>query len=430
MPDKPELARSVIKVGVILLVFLLFLAHVTGLFDIQWTQAPKISFGKLWLTAANGLYSLPLWRIVTSGEFLLFVLTGLVLSFALPLLNPIPASLLTLAAIVPPVYSNYAGLFASPLIPMEYFLLTILMLFIVNVLIGYFEESRDKQKIIENFRHYLPPQIVAEVCRHPEQISLDGESRDMTVMFTDLKDFAGVAEQLNPKQLTRLLNEYFNVMTVILHDHGATIDKFMGDSIMAFWGAPLPQPDHARRAVNAAFDMHREMLDLAQNYQRRDWPWPEMYIGINTGLMNVGNMGSANRLTYTVIGDAVNVASRLEHLTREYEVPTIVSETTVANADGYLFRTLDRVQPRGKHSKIRIYQPMWEQDTASQELRNFIDRHEAAVNLMFAEQYADAIVAFQDLRSERPSDPYYDRILQIISTTVMQSPSQPAPQNG
>lgn len=429
MPDKSDLARNAIKVGVIFLVFLIFLAHAAGMFDIQLAQ-PRITFGSLWALAPDGLRSLPLQRIFFSGEFLLFISTGLLLCVALPLLNPIPASLLTLAAIVPPVYSNYAGLVASPLLPMEYHLLTILMLFAVNVLIGYFEESREKQQVMETFRHYVPPQIVNEICRHPEGIALDGESRDMTVMFTDLKDFAGIAEQLNPKQLSKLLNEYFTIMTGILYEHGATIDKFMGDSIMAFWGAPLSQPDHAQRAVKAAFDMHREMLTLASSYQRRDWPWPEMYIGINTGLMNVGNMGSEYRMTYTVIGDAVNVASRLEHLTRAYDVPTIVSETTAANVDDCLFRTLDRVQLRGKHSKIRIYQPMWENASATQELHNFIDRHEAAIDLMFAEQYADAIIAFKELRTERPSDPYYDRILQIISATAIQSPSQPAPQNG
>jgi adenylate cyclase len=430
MPDKPQFFRDGIKVGVIFLVFLLFLAHAAGLFDIQITQAPGISFGKLWSATADGWQSPALQRVFHSGEFVLFISTGLLLSIALPLLNPVPASLLTLLAIVPPVYSNYAGLVASPLIPMEYHLLTILMLFIVNVLIGYFEESHEKQKIIDTFRHYVPPQIVSEICRNPEHISLDGESRDMTVMFTDLKDFAGIAEQVNPKQLAKLLNEYFTAMTEILYSHGATIDKFMGDSIMAFWGAPLPQSDHAERAVKAAFDMHREIELLAGRYKQRDWPWPEMYIGINTGLMNVGNMGSEYRMTYTVIGDSVNVASRLEHLTRVYQVNTIVSETTMAAVESCLFRTLDRVQLRGKHTKVRIYQPVCDKSSAGPELIEFLNRHEYAINMMFAGNKDEAIKAFQELRAERPGDAYYEKILQKLSAPVMESLSRPAPQAG
>ena len=162
-------------------------------------------------------------NIVFSSAFIVLLITGIVLSLLLPVLNPIQASLLTAVASMLQLYVAYAST-ANSLLPIEYCLLTILMLYAVNVLISYFRETVMKQKIVDIFGQYIPPQLVAEISKHPEKLNMEGESKYLTVFFCDLKNFTGISEQLNPKQLARLLNEYFTVMTEILYSHGATIE--------------------------------------------------------------------------------------------------------------------------------------------------------------------------------------------------------------
>jgi adenylate cyclase len=180
---------------------------------------------------------------------------------------------------------------------------------------------------------------------------------------------------------------------------------------MAFWGAPLPQPDHARRAILASFEMHRGIQRLAEDFMRRGWPGPAMGIGINTGMMNVGNMGSRYRISYTVVGDSVNLASRLETLTRTYRVPTIVSEFTRDECDDIAFRTLDIVQVRGKHNRTRIYQPLCEKRELSDTLLSRLTQHERGIEHMFAGRWPEAGRVFQELNEEDPGDPLYPVLL-------------------
>ena len=262
------------------------------------------------------------------------------------------------------------------------------------------------------------PQLVAEISKQPGRLNLEGESKYLTVFFCDLQNFTGVAEQLNPKQLARLLNEYFTVMTEILYSHGATIDKYIGDSIMTFWGAPLTQTDHAKRAVLSALEMQEEIKRLSETFVKRGWPGPTMGIGINTGMMNVGNMGSKYRITYTVVGDAVNLASRLETLTRTYHVPTIISETTMKESSGILFRALDVVQVRGKHNKTKIFEPICNENDADETLRKKLKQHEQAMEFYFAENWQQARLGIEQLKKEYSEDRLYPVMLdKILSKT-------------
>jgi adenylate cyclase len=297
---------------------------------------------------------------------------------------------------------------------MEFGLLTILVIFGISVLLSYFRLTHSREKMIAIFGQYVPPQLAAEIARHPERVSLDGESRRLTVFFCDLQQFSGVAEQLNPKQLAALLNEYFTEMTDVLYRHGATIDKYIGDSIMAFWGAPLPVSDHAHRAVLAAFEMHKVIEELVTRFVKRGWPAPALGIGINTGLMNVGNMGSKYRIAYTVVGDAVNLAARLESLTRTYHVPTIVGDTTRSECVGVVFRTLDIVQVRGKHNLTRIYQPLCLESELNDELRQKLEKHERAMELYLDGNHAEAIAALTQMKADWPEDDFYPAILRKL----------------
>ena len=407
------------QIALVFIVFLLFMANGSGLLEIHFNASTGVSLRSL-LFSAGPDAGIVIPRVIFSAAFITLFVTGLALSVLLPIMNPIQASLLTAAAAIPQIYVAYVST-TNSLFPMEYCLLTLLVLYAVNVLISYFRETVIKQKIVDVFGQYIPPQLVAEISKQPDQLKLEGESKVLTVFFCDLQNFTGVAEQLNPKQLARLLNEYFTVMTEILYSHGATIDKYIGDSIMAFWGAPIPQKDHAKRAVLSSIDMQREILVLSENFKKRGWPGPSMGIGINSGMMSVGNMGSKYRITYTVVGDAVNLASRLETLTRTYHVPTIVSESTMKDIKGVLFRSLDVVQVKGKHNKTRIYEPLCRFTEADGALRNKCEEHEKAMEYYFSENWNQAIESLQELRKKFEDDKFYPALLKKINNSLKQA---------
>ena len=187
---------------------------------------------------------------------------------------------------------------------------------------------------------------------------MEGESRELSVLFTDVRRFTTISEGLDPKELSRLMNEFLTPLTRIIYKHRGTIDKYMGDCIMAFWGAPLNDPQHARNAVMAGLEMHRVLAQLQPHFKDDGWPPIHIGVGVNSGRMSVGNMGSEIRLAYTVMGDAVNLASRLEGLTKQYGVNMIVGEGTRAAVPEVVFRELDRVKVKGKEASVAIYEPI------------------------------------------------------------------------
>jgi adenylate cyclase len=204
---------------------------------------------------------------------------------------------------------------------------------------------------------YLSPSIVAEVTRDPEQLKLGGDEREMTVMFSDLRGFTTFSETIDPATLVHLLNEYLTVMSDIIFKYQGTIDKYMGDAIMAFWGAPQHQPDHASLACRAALEMVAELEQLNAKWADEGRIPLAMGIGINTGSMKVGNMGSSSRFDYTVLGDAVNLGSRLEGLNKEYGTTLIVSKATLDQTDGSFHpRFLDLVAVKGKREPVEVFE--------------------------------------------------------------------------
>ncbi|MFT5132430.1 MAG: adenylate cyclase [Gammaproteobacteria bacterium] len=412
MPE--NLKSQAVQIILVFVVFLLFISNGCGLLEIQFNGEFGLSIRSFLLNKSAG-QSVALPNVIFSTAFIVLFITGMILSVVLPILNPIQASLLTAVASLLQLYVAYVGT-ANSLMPLEYCLLTILMLYAVNVLISYFRETVVKQKIVDVFGQFIPPELVAEISRHPDKLKMEGESKHLTVFFCDLQNFTGVAEQLNPKQLARLLNEYFNVMTEILYSHGATIDKYIGDSIMTFWGAPLTQEDHAKRAVLSSLDMQDEIGRLSESFIKRGWPRPSMGIGINTGMMSVGNMGSKYRITYTVVGDAVNLAARLETLTRSYHVPTIVSETTMKESSGIIFRALDVVQVKGKHNKTKIFEPLCKESDVNENLRLKLNQHQQAMDLYFSEDWQQAQVSFGQLKKAYAEDLYYPVMLDKIAS--------------
>lgn len=402
MPDTPDTPTG--RIAILLIVFLYFAGNASGLLDVSLSQGLELRTA-LFISPLDGALNLP--PAVRSAEFLALLACGALLSVLLPVLSPIRGAMLTVALMIVPIGLGQVDPLGRAYVPMEYTLLMIAVLFILHVLCSYFIETQSKQRIIRVFGQYVPPSLVSEISRQPDALDLEGDARRLTVFFCDMQDFSGIAEQLNPRQLARMLNEYFTRMTEILFRYGATIDKYIGDSIMAFWGAPLPQADHARRAVLASFDMHREVARLGEDFARRGWPGTTIGIGVNTGIMNVGNMGSKYRLAYTVVGDAVNLASRLESLTRTYRVPTIVSEATRDECPGIAFRTLDVVQVRGKVNRTLICEPLGPESDLDSNTRVWLEQHEIGIDHYLGGDLAQAAAVFERLQRERPQDPYY-----------------------
>jgi adenylate cyclase len=228
---------------------------------------------------------------------------------------------------------------------------------------GFFVETRRKRRLSRLFGQYVPPEVVADLDRSDTEISLAGENREMTVLFSDVRGFTTISEGLGPRELTQLMNAFLTPITEVIQSRRGTIDKYMGDAVMAFWGAPLPDPDHARHALDAALGMVRRMESLRAEFRQRGWPDINIGIGLSTGPMNVGNMGSQFRMAYTVLGDTVNLGSRLEGLTKEYGASIAVSEATARAVPDWLFRPLDLVRVKGKQEPVAIFEPLGPRDS-------------------------------------------------------------------
>ena len=296
---------------------------------------------------------------VLGAEVMLLLLSGIGMALLLPMVNPLRATLLTVVVIAVVFATNVLVWTEGNLVlPLASGLLMISMLFALNMSYGFFVESRAKRQITGLFGQYVPPELVDEMSKDPEAFSMEGESRELSVLFTDVRGFTTISEGLDPKELSKLMNEFLTPLTRIIYKHRGTIDKYMGDCIMAFWGAPLNDPQHARNAVLAGLEMHRVLEELQPAFKEKGWPPIHIGVGVNSGRMSVGNMGSEVRLAYTVMGDAVNLASRLEGITKQYGVKMIVGEITRAEVPEVVYRELDRVKVKGKEAPVAIFEPI------------------------------------------------------------------------
>ncbi len=314
------------------------------------------------------------------AEFLLLLLLGLLLALFLPVLNPLKATLLTLAMLIVVLVINVASWqYANLVLPLAASLLMIGLIYLLNMSVGFFVESRGKRQLTGLFGQYVPPELVREMAKNPEKIDMTGESREMTVLFSDIRGFTNIAEGLDPKQLSQMMNEFLTPMTKIIHEHRGTIDKYMGDAIMAFWGAPLNDENHAQNALNAALQMNDELTKINKKLAVKNWPQIKMGFGLNTGNMVVGNMGSSFRMAYTVMGDSVNLGSRIEGLTKYYGVDIIVSEFVKAQTPAMIYRELDIVRVKGKDKPVALYEPLGKAGELSAETLNTFNVYQEAI---------------------------------------------------
>ncbi|MBE9516369.1 MAG: adenylate/guanylate cyclase domain-containing protein [Proteobacteria bacterium] len=362
-------------------------------------------------------------------DFVTVLLLGLFLTILLPLLRPwwvlgVVAATLFVVMLI----NSIAWYGSNTVIPIASSGLLILTLFVINMSYGFFEQSRGKWALGRLFGQYVPPEMVEEMVeginRGSETYSLAGEKREMTVLFSDVRGFSRIAEGLDPKQLSELMNEFLTTMTRIIHKHRGTIDKYMGDAIMAFWGAPVAQPDHADLALAAAVEMVTELQKLREKFRLRGWPELRVGIGLNTGEMNVGNMGSEFRMAYTVIGDAVNLGSRLEGLTKRYGANILVGEATRNSVASVVFREVDRVRVKGKDKPVTVFEPVGLAAEVTNEEKQRLTLHRDTIKLYRRQEWDQAELQFLNLQKEAQEDPLYRIYLERIAYFRKNPPGQ------
>ncbi|MEO8857711.1 MAG: adenylate/guanylate cyclase domain-containing protein [Burkholderiaceae bacterium] len=292
-------------------------------------------------------------------EVVILLMAGLLLAFALPLISATRAVILSvvviglLAALNIWLYLGY-GL----VLPLAAALTMAVTAFALNMSYGYFVESRSKRELAHLFGTYVPPELVDEMVKDPDSYSMQATNREMTVMFCDMRGFTKMSEQMEPIQLQSLLNGVFTRLTGLIRANRGTIDKYMGDCVMAFWGAPVETPEHAQLAIKSAMEMANAVRGINEEHRTKGIPEIGIGIGVNTGNMCVGDMGSNIRRSYTVIGDAVNLGSRLEGLSKIYGVDIVVSETARNLAPDFGWQELDRVRVKGKDQAVSIFWPV------------------------------------------------------------------------
>jgi adenylate cyclase len=349
------------------------------------------------------------------AELLILLATGLLLSLLLPFLTPFKSTLLSLLTLACAIGINMWAWKNNTVLPLAASVVMIPLIYIFNMSYGFFIETRAKRKITGLFGQYVPRDLVVQMSKNPEKFSMEGESRELTVLFADVRNFTSISESLSPKELSKMMNEYMSSMTSIIQKHVGTIDKYIGDAIMAFWGAPLQDLSHARNGILAALEMQQAIALLRPQFVEKGWPAINIGVGLNSGMMRVGNMGSEFRIAYTVMGDAVNLGSRLEGITKEYGIGIIVGETTRNSVNDIVFRELDLVRVKGKNKPVAIYEPLGLQGQPDQSLLDEVSSFEQSLKHYRAMEWDSAERLLSGLQELSPQRRLYNLYLERIA---------------
>ncbi len=384
-------------------------ATATGIYDMRNTPFSSVYPGvEIHATVIDNILHQNF--LINSGLILfidlcVIIFTGLLVGILLPRMKAVAGVVFTLLLLSLFIIINrYIFVAFNIWMNVVYPALTIITAYLGITVYRYVTEEREKKKIRGAFQYYLTASVVNEILKDPDKLKLGGDKKNLSVMFSDIRGFTSISEKLSPEKLVQLLNEYLTAMTNIVFKYDGLLDKYIGDAIMAVFGAPLDQPDHARRCCLTALEMMSELKRLQVKWESEGWPPINIGIGINTGDMVVGNMGSEMRFDYTVMGDSVNLASRLEGTNKEYGTNIIISEFTHdVIKDDFFCRELDAVRVKGKKRPVRIFEllgemknkPQWQAFTAL-----FEDGLNAYRNCMWDE----AATAFTRALELRPDD--------------------------
>jgi adenylate cyclase len=283
--------------------------------------------------------------------------------------------------------------------------LSMFVIYSVQSLLQFLKTERERREVRSAFGRYLSPVLVERLARHPEELRLGGELRTLTCLFSDIQGFTSISEKLTPEELISLLNGFLTPMTDVILKSGGTIDKYMGDAIMAFWNAPLDDGDHAKRACLAALEMQTRLAEFNANEEReaksqgRTFIPVNIGIGVNTGACSVGNMGSDQRFDYSALGDAINIASRLEGQTRNYGVPIIVGEETQQAISDLATLELDAVRVKGKNLPLLIYALLGDRVwSEGEEFKNMLSLQHEMLTAYRQTNWSGAMACLDELR--------------------------------
>ena len=297
---------------------------------------------------------------ILGAEVMFLLVGGIVLSFLIPRLSALWATAVALSgATLIAGFNLLVWTEAGQVLPLAASILMTAFIYTMNMAYGYFVESRSKRQFTELFGQYVPPELVDQMAADPKKYNMEPKAAELTILFSDVRGFTGISEALKPEELREYINDYLTDMSGIIRiKHNGTLDKYIGDAIMAFWGAPVEDLQHARNGVLASLEMQKECKLLNDKFTARGWPPLKIGVGLNTGNVRVGDMGSQVRRAYTVMGDPVNVASRLEARTKYYGAGVLVGEATRNAVKDVVFREVDRIKVKGKEEALTIYEPM------------------------------------------------------------------------
>jgi adenylate cyclase len=288
----------------------------------------------------------------------------------------------------------------------------------------YMLEEHERVRLRRTFESYVAPAVVQEILKHPDNLRLGGERRELTILFSDIRGFTSLSENLAPEDLVKVLHDFLNPMSNIIIQHGGTIDKYIGDAIMALFGAPLEMADHARLACRTALDMVSTLNDLGREWAAQGRPQIRVGIGINSGVAAVGNMGSDRLFDYTAIGDNVNLASRLEGLNKYYGTNILISPATARNLEGnFILRQVDLVQVKGKAQPLEVFELLGE-GTPEPELARFLEAYHQGLALYREGRWPESITALEEALRLRPHDLSAQRYL-TLSQKYRETPPGP-----
>jgi adenylate cyclase len=282
-------------------------------------------------------------------------------------------------------------------------------------------EESQKRFIKSAFSHYLSPHVIDEIIKNPESLNLGGEMREISIFFSDVAGFSTISEKLTPPQLVTLLNEYLSAMTDIILGYDGTVDKYEGDAIIAFFGAPHPYPDHAIKLVLSAIDMKKRLAEMREVWRKVGQQELRVRMGMNTGNAVVGNMGSRTRMDYTMMGDSVNLAARLEGANKYYSTYAMISENTYLQARDHIeARELDLIKVVGKNEPIRVYELLGKKDNLPDYMMEMLRKYYEGLELFRVRDWKGARTAFRaglkSVEDDGPCKTYVERCSEFIDT--------------
>ncbi len=355
---------------------------------------------------------------VLGGNALALALLAAVLIWQLPR-RSLLASAAIVAGLAAAVIGFDAGIWYGERIawPSAVLLVFLGVAFMLDALLGYLTEARSKRQLAGLFGQYVPPELVEKMNDNPAQYSMAGQSREISVLFTDVRGFTRISESMDPAALGEMMNALMDEQSLVVRSHGlGTIDKFIGDALMAFWNAPTDDPDHALHAVEAALAMQPALDAFNRKHAGRGWPTLEIGVGVNSGRAVVGDMGSRLRRAYTALGDTVNLAARLEGQSKAYGQTVIIGETTFAALpDDFVCLELDRLRVVGKSQAVRIYSPLGRRAGLPADTLAEAERYHQALARYHQRDWDMAAALFDALHAAAPERKLYKLYLERIA---------------